>query len=116
MVWPTASTKRGAFGSRRQVATPTKVVGEPTFHWFRLIQIVNTQGKTMTASTTTSAGTTNGQYEGGRHSRSPAAALAATEPASDVALTLSRCAPGSAGTARALSSAPLSGLHPRASR
>ena len=37
------------------------MVGEPTFHSFRLIQIVNSHGNTMTASTTTSAGTTNGQ-------------------------------------------------------
>ena len=41
--------------------SPTKVVGEPTFHSCRLIQIVNTHGNTITASTTTSAGTTNGQ-------------------------------------------------------
>ncbi|MGY4297589.1 hypothetical protein ACVWXN_005684 [Bradyrhizobium sp. i1.4.4] len=40
---------------------PTKVVGEPTFHSFRLIQMVKTHGKMMIASTTTSAGTTNGQ-------------------------------------------------------
>jgi hypothetical protein len=51
------------------LASPTKVVGEPTFHSFRLIQIVNTHGNKITASTTTSAGTTNGQYDGGRHSR-----------------------------------------------
>jgi hypothetical protein len=43
------------------LAKPTKVVGEPTFHSLRLIQIVNTHGNTITASTTTSAGTTNGQ-------------------------------------------------------
>jgi len=36
-------------------------MGEPTFHSLKLIQIVNTQGKMMTASTTINAGATNGQ-------------------------------------------------------
>jgi hypothetical protein len=43
------------------LASPTKAVGEPTFHSLKLIQIVNSHGKTITASTTISAGSTNGQ-------------------------------------------------------
>jgi len=51
------------------LAMPTNLMGEPTFHSFRLIQIVNSHGKTMIASTTTSAGTTKGQYDGARKGR-----------------------------------------------
>ncbi len=43
------------------VGEADEVVGAPIFHSWTLIQSVNTHGNTMTASTTTSAGTTNGQ-------------------------------------------------------
>jgi len=43
------------------LARPTNVVGAPTFHSLRLIQMVNAQGKTITPTTITSAGIMNGQ-------------------------------------------------------